>query len=331
MKPRERVLQALHIKAPDRVPFVELRIDDEIQHHFLGKKDIDIGDLLRTMSLDGWGVDYYPPFVARREYAGTQDYVVQGILRTRDDLDQLAFPKLTGSFFDEGKALLDEYGDEYAIFARTRLGPSFVLLSMGFDGFSYALHDDPGLIVEILKRHTDWAMELHDRLCAMGFTFIWACDDLAFRTAPFFSPEVFRELFLPWMKPIVDRISLPWVFHSDGNLTPLLEDLLSLGPNGLHPIEPGAMDANQVKRDYGHRLCIIGNIDLHYTLTRGTVDETIEEVRDRLANLAPGGGYILSSANSITKYCRPENIRAMIETLREYGKYPIRLVDTPTV
>jgi uroporphyrinogen decarboxylase len=59
---------------------------------------------------------------------------------------------------------------------------------------------------------------------------------------------------------------LSWIFHSDGDLMLLPDDLLTLGFDGLHPLEPGPMDIVAVKERYGHRLCLIGNIDLHYLL-----------------------------------------------------------------
>ena len=69
----------------------------------------------------------------------------------------------------------------------------------------------------------------------------------------------------------------------------------------------------------------MGNIDLRYTLTRGTPEETDAEVRERIRLLGPGGGYIVSSANDIPSYCKPENLLAMSSAIQEYGKYPIRI------
>jgi uroporphyrinogen decarboxylase len=82
------------------------------------------------------------------------------------------------------------------------------------------------------------------------------------------------------------------------------------------------MDIVEVKHRYGNSLCIIGNIDLAYTLTRGTPPEVEKEVMERIDSLAPGGGYCLGSANSIPEYVRYPNYRAMIETTHRYGKYP---------
>ena len=71
------------------------------------------------------------------------------------------------------------------------------------------------------------------------------------------------------------------------------------------------------------RVCLMVNIDLHYTLPRGTPEETRLEVQKRIQNVGPDGGYILASANGITAYCKPENVRAMAQALTDYGNYPL--------
>ena len=85
------------------------------------------------------------------------------------------------------------------------------------------------------------------------------------------------------------------------------------------------MDIIEIKKKYGDKFCIFGNIDLDYTLTRGTPDEVDALVKERIRALAPGGGYAVSSSNSIPEYVKPENYKAMIEAVKKYGKYPIKL------
>ena len=83
------------------------------------------------------------------------------------------------------------------------------------------------------------------------------------------------------------------------------------------------MDINAVKREFGSRLSIIGNIDLGYTLTRGTPEEVRAEVRQRIHDLAPGGGYAVASSNSVPEYVPLANFTAMRQATFEYGRYPI--------
>jgi len=102
---------------------------------------------------------------------------------------------------------------------------------------------------------------------------------------------------------------------------PILDDLLALGMNALHPIEPGAMDLALLKQRYGQNLCLCGHIDVD-TLCRGTPEEVQALVRNAIAVAAPGGGYIAGSSNSIPYYANPANVKAMCEAIRKYGRIP---------
>ncbi len=125
------------------------------------------------------------------------------------------------------------------------------------------------------------------------------------------------------MKIVSDAIKKPWIYHSDGNLFPILPELLTLGMDGIHPIQPAAIDMARMKKEYGDRVCIVGNIDLDYTLTRACREEVIEEVKQWIEEAGPGGGYMVSSANSLTGYCKLENVLAIGEAVERYGSYPL--------
>lgn len=71
------------------------------------------------------------------------------------------------------------------------------------------------------------------------------------------------------------------------------------------------------------KVCILGNIDLDYTLTLGTPEEVDKEVKERIATTGSGGGYIVTSANSLTDYCKTENVLAMARAIKKYGRYPL--------
>jgi len=176
-------------------------------------------------------------------------------------------------------------------------------------------------VLKLMDIFIDWACRAIPRINELGFDFMIVPEDLAWKQGPLFSPKMFRELFLPRMKRAAEKIKIPWIYHSDGNLLPILDDLLTLGMNGLANIEPNAMDIVALKKRYGRRICLVGNIDLHYTLTQGTPEETEAEVKKRIAEVGPGGGYILASSNSLTAYCKPENVLAMNRAVLKYGNY----------
>jgi len=339
MTPHERFLCALNRDEPDRVPYFELVIDHSIVHKLLGEAPVEgfvetgpsnldielekrISRLLhRDCVCYGWRAP-----VPTRLISGKNGRVFygDGLVKSEQDLDKLDFPDpYDDSHYEPARKFLKKK-DEFAAVFITRAGAAPAMLCMGQTTFTYAMYDNPALIDEIVRRYTDWSAAVIERMIDLGFDVVCCTDDLAFNTGPFLTPQQFRRFLLPGYKKVADKITVPWISHSDGNFMPIMEDFLSLGMSGIHPIEPDAMDINEVKRNYGHRVCILGNINVGL-LAHGTPEEVEALVKKRLRELAPGGGYILSSGNSIPSYCKPENVLAMTRTLERYGAYPISI------
>lgn len=326
MNSRERVLAALRREQPDRVPWVEGGIDLPLQRQLMGRDDFLPEELNEALGLDNINATLRPPIFADVEIHDGIEFLTTPQIHSRADLENVVFPDPDDpSFYREAEELVRRVNGKYAIAASMRLGLSPTLLSLGLEGFSYLLADDQGLIDTLLGRFADWSIAVVGHLRDVGVDFVWTFDDMAYKSGPMFSPTVLRELFMPHMRRVAQAIKgegFPWILHSDGNLMLFLEDLLTLGFDGLHPIEPGPMDIERLKREYGSRICLIGNIDLHYTLTMGTPEEVEDEVRRRIEVIGPGGGYMISSANSLTSYCKVENVWAMARAIRRYAPYP---------
>ncbi len=355
MKARERVLTALNHGQPDRVPWVENGIDEPLQIRLMGGTDFTPGDLCRKLGLDGFGATfpidggfaspplhddseaavasfYYPEKVTfdffNTYFTETADpdmgrcFLTKRLLNSEDSLslfESLMPDPDHPSRYDRVEHWIQKYREEFAVFARLDLGTGATLQSMGLENFSYALADNPQLIHKIHERFSDWAIRTISHLNESSFDFFWVMDDLAWNKAPFISPKVFREFFLPHMKEVAQTIKKPWVFHSDGNISPILEDLIDLNMDALHPIQPDVMDISEVKKKYGDKLCLIGNIDLHYTLTRGTTDDVTSEVEERIRAAGKNGGYISSSTRIHADTCEQEIVVAMGEAIKDDG------------
>jgi len=338
MNSRERVDVALKRKQPDRVPYCELGVDRELATYWMdwGKPSVPPGmleinpysvdeakALASFLKLDNIGYVLRPPvYVHRRAGQNGRLFYGEGMIKTEADLALLQAPDpRDDSLYDEARRFVDNKGDFSAWFI-TRIGVFSAMLSMGIEHFCLMLYDNLRLVEQVLDYYFDWSAVVAERVCRMGFDVFVSTDDMAFKTAPLFSPVVFREVILPRFRRIAPQITLPWVIHSDGNLMPILDDLLGLGIAGLHPIEKGAMDIRAMKREYGDRLCLLGNVDLNI-LGIGTPAEVEQEVRELIRDIAPGGGYILTSGNSLASYCRPENVLALVEAVHRYGRYPV--------
>ena len=132
-----------------------------------------------------------------------------------------------------------------------------------------------------------------------------------------FSPEFYRETCVPRLRKVSKVCTKPSIYHTDGNFLAVTEDLLSLGFNGLHPMEPGSVDIFDFKKKYQDKICTIGNIYLN-TLGIGSREETYNEVKEKITRLSAGGSYIMSSSYTLALYCKDENVETMIQTFEEY-------------
>ena len=338
MTSRERVLTALRCEQPDRVPYCELGIDRALAQKIMGWGE-PVGQsanleaniytleeataIAERLKLDNISYVLRAPVYAHKHPG--QDgrlFYGDGMIRTEADLSLLQLPDPDDdAFYAEAEAFVRQKGD-YAAWFVTRIGIFPTILSMGLENFCVALYENRGFVEEVLDRYCTWAVKVAKRACRLGFDVFASTDDMAFNTAPYFSPEVFRDLVLPHFQRVAGQVTIPWVVHSDGNLLPFLEDLLGLGIAGLHPIEKGAMDIQALKRDYGDRLCLLGNVDLNI-LGMGTPGDVEAEVRGLIRDVGPGGGYVVTSGNSLAGYLLPENVLALSDAVRKYGRYPL--------
>jgi len=341
MTSRERVLTALMRKQPDRVPWVESTVHNNLVEKLLKRADFEKATVTQLfampgarfspavfeiLAIDNMNFSIAPPrFVKSQSFEG-MDIILDGLIKDEKDLEKIVLPNPDDeAFYLPARDFVDRFrGTDKALGVTTRIGISNTYLSMGIENFSLQLYDNPDFVFKVMDLFVSWAEKAVTRINELGFDFLIIPEDLAWKQGPMFSPKIFREAFLPRMKRVTERIKIPWIYHSDGNLMPILDDLLSLGMSGLANIEPNAMDIGALKKDYGKRICLMGNIDLHYTLTQGTPEETEAEVKKRIEEIGPGGGYILASANSLTPYCKPENVLAMNRALLKYGFYPTR-------
>jgi len=203
-----------------------------------------------------------------------------------------------------------------------------VTQAMGLQTFCLNLHDDPGLIEAMIEKVGHLTGQCLERMLEFDCVgAVWLTDDLAYRAGPMISPELLRQYVFPWYKRFTDQIhakGFPALFHSCGNTEPLFDDILEAGFDALHPLEPLAVDIFEAKETIGERICLCGNLDMSYLLTRASTEEITEETKKYMRRLGPGGGYCLGSANSIANYVPLDKYLAMNRTCLEHGRYPIR-------
>jgi len=201
---------------------------------------------------------------------------------------------------------------------------------MGQELFSYAIYDDPVNVERLLEIETESAYRLakaaaRANLCPIYFI----GDDIAYKGALLFSPDFLRRTFIRSLKKCIEPLKsagIKVIFHSDGYVMEILEDMIEAGIDGLNPIEPLAgMDVGLLKREYGKHLVLVGGVDCSQLLPLGSVEEVIQATRDIIRIAAPGGGFFIGSSSEIVPSTPVENILAFYETCREAGRYPIAI------
>jgi uroporphyrinogen decarboxylase len=333
----ERVITALERRVPDRVPTFEVVIDSQVIDAIV--PGADTSDFVEAMDLDAIAVrpnikkEQIEENVFRDERGQivqrtTQDYleVVNRVIEDEQDLRKFEFPDPHASHrFENLKKAVDRFRNKLPVIAFLREGWSEVRDLHGFSESLVDMHDNPKLIRDILEKAVDYYSEMGRIAAKLGAKVAFSGDDFAGNNGLFMSPQHFKDLFYPAMKRLFKNwhsYGLYIIKHSDGDLTPIMDLLIDTGLDCLHPIDPLAgMSLEKVKRDYGDRICIMGNVNCAGNLVFGTKEQVAEEVKHCIDIAAPGGGYILSSSNSIPRSVKPENYVAMIEATKQYGKY----------
>lgn len=202
----------------------------------------------------------------------------------------------------------------------------------GFERFYIDLIRDPPLANSLLDKLTDFRIKfwelLLDEIGDLVHVVVEA-DDLATQNSLMISPEIYRRYLKPQHKRVFSFIKekAPHVYiflHSCGAIYDLIPDLIEVGVDILNPVQVSAakMDTKKLKKEFGDVLTFWGGgIDTQEVLPKGTPDEVKEEVKRRIDDLAPGGGFIFAAVHNIQADVPPENIIAMWEALQESGNY----------
>jgi uroporphyrinogen decarboxylase len=340
MSSKERVAAALRCEQPDRVPHCELHVDRALAQKIMGWQETNSQEanleanvysleeaksVASHLRLDNISYVLRAPVYAQK-LPGRDGrlFYGEGMIKSVADLAKVDLPDPFEDSLYQEAAEFTSRKEDYSAWFVTRAGIFPTMLSMGLQHFCAALYEDPGLVESLLDRYFEWALVVAERVCNLGFDVFVSTDDLAFKSGPFFSPQIFHDLLLPRYHQLAERITIPWIIHSDGNIMPFLTDLLSLGIVGLHPNEKGAVDIRRMKKQYGDRICLLGNVDLNL-LGLGSPEQVDREVYELIRDVGPGGGYVLTSGNSLAGYLQPSNVLAMVEAVQKYGRYPLGL------
>jgi len=335
----KRFITALKREVPDKVPIWELIVDKPIVDSF-GLKSY--ADLAEYIDLDGvtcgenFNLEKIGPNTFKDEWGivwKTSDvgilYPYKGPVKDFKDVTKLDIPDPDAEYrLNTLNELVDRFKYEKAI------------VFLGHDVFEFSHYIVGGMhnLFKMYYRYPRYAYILADKIfeyksrvmenaLKIGADVLLSGDDYADKKNSFLSPRMFKNFIYSYLKKTVDiakKNNRLFIKHTDGRIWSILDLIIDTGIDGLHPIEPAAgMDIAKVKRKYGEKICVIGNIDCTIVLPLLSPKEVEEVVKETIAKVAPNGGYILSSSNSIHPGVKPENFKKMVEAARKYGVYPI--------
>jgi len=359
MNSRERVLKALACEEPDQVPVAEIYINDqiiidlcrilfsepinfkvseenykanenvlELLCNVIEKLEIDatfsnisigIKNITEQIIKDKFGVLY-------KVSMHGEPIPFSGPIKTLSDLKDFNMKnKLKISDFDSLKYVVKKLGNKKAHFIN--IVDPFKISWRCRGGMQNLLIDyiaNPALLLKLTQATTEYCLSTIDIAADLGADVIVLQGDLAGGKTTLMSPEHYRKYLKTYHDQIVEythKKGLKILKHSDGNIWGILDDLSEIGFDGIHPVQPQCMDIQEVKNHLGNKLCIMGNIDCQNLLPFGNKYEIEKTVRETIKKVAYGGGYIISSSNTIHPGVKPENYLTMVTAAKKYGKY----------
>jgi len=349
---KRRFMKALYLEEQDRIPLFDFIFNPDIFREVLGHFPPvgaeDWVECTRKMGLDGLWLPGDAPegFTLKtgEEKGSFYDEWGQKCLATTEE--HWPVPYIAGHPLEKIHRL-DEYeppdphaegrvrtiekaiklaGEDMAIFAGVGGPFSNSAFLTGFTTYSLLLYENPSVIHRIARMVTNFYTELGKRFIDTGVDGIFISDDLGTDDSLFISPAHNREFVLPNLREMVrafQKKGAAVLFHCDGNINAILEDVINTGIDALHPIQRKAhMNIAEIKEEFGNKICLIGNVDGTKVLPFGTREEVIGQAMECIRAATPGGGYVLASDHSLTGIPL-ERANIMFEVGRKYGKYPI--------
>jgi len=348
----ERLLTTFRGQKTDRVPNFEILIEDKHVEKLLGRY---AGNTLAIGGDPAKGIEeaagsrpmHAKDYVELCQIIGQDVIVVEALwtpfkkikngklvqvgdrsVRTREDFEKLVMPT-PGDI--EAKI---QYVREYKKAVRgTKIGVSVLFAAFfqtvyeflfNMNNFMLLFHDDRDFVDEIMEISTEYWVDFAKAAVAEGVDFMFLADDIAYKSGLFIRPENFKPVWLPCLRRIFEPIlnaGVPIMFHSDGKLDEIMEDLIDAGISCLNPMDPYSIDYRRYKKRYGSRIALSGNIDIEFPLVRGTPEDVRRDVKEHMDVLKAGGGWLAGSSHSIVNYIPHDNFITMLNAIHEYGQY----------
>ena len=344
MNSRDRVLTAIELRQPDRLPITfdaTPEVIEALRRHFGVSTRDEVWDALHAdtrlvgadhhghlirkegdVSFDFWGIGS-----KAQPYTGgvywERCFFPLALAKTVHEVEDYDWPTPEELAFDSLRTAKADNPDKAIIAHICHAGFFTATHLRGMEGFMMDLAVRPELAAAVIAKVNEYLFPAIERLCREAgdaFDVFYVADDFCTAQGPLISPAMFRQHIQPYLKRYADIVhgyAKKLLLHTCGSTRKLLPAIIEAGVDLMEPIQTSAtgMEVDGLKRDFGGRLAFYGGIDLVRVLSKGTPDDVRSEVLKNFRILGEKGGYIVGPGHTYIQPDVPlENILAMYET-----------------
>jgi uroporphyrinogen decarboxylase len=352
---KERLRSAIKMKSVDRVPNSDNLIEDKhvekILGRYAGNTFASVGDpakgagnqAVRPMYPDDFidlcniiGQDiikfeagFWTPF-KKYDEDGKLVQVADKSIKNRKSFESLILDSKTQidnsiKYAKEYRKALERRNTKIGIMASYGcIMQTLYEFVVGMNDFMIMIYEDLGLVVDMLEVSANHFKKMTESMVDENVDFIGIGDDVAFNKGLFIPPKIMKEIWIPRIARIMEpalNADIPILFHSDGKIDDIVEDLIEIGVSSINPMDPSGIDYRDYKKRFGSRVALSGNIDIEFPLSKGTPEDIEKDIKEHMEVLKPGYGYVAGSSHSIVNYIPHENYIAYINSIHKYGLY----------
>lgn len=287
----ERILAAVRFDSVDRMPKGEFYLEDGFITKLLNlKQEVTFGDRIKACELCGLDALAFSPLQGEDD-----SQVWKNIEQWRKESDFFMFAIIDGPFQGTAKLFPD------------------------FTEYLLAIAKAAPIIPELIKKSVRMNTELGLKALAAGADGIIVADDIAYKGGTFISPKALQKEFFPGLKEEVEIIkeqSVPVFFHADGDLWPVLDNIIDLGVNGLHSLDFSSLgDIAKVRAATEHKLCLMGGYDLGWFETENPIERALELIKATSLKDVKSGYIFGSSAGILDGTLEVEQVLSVYQWL----------------
>ena len=322
----------LMLKDRKSIPIVELLVEKEIKEKVLGKEILTIEDEIEFQIEAGYdyigiasGILEPTKTIGKEKDSSKEKWADEdkGLIYSDKTFEKYPWIDPKDFNYSAYKSALKYLSEGMKIIGIGGKIYTSTWMLMGLNNFSISLFENYGLVEKVFNKIGEIQFENFKRVISYEkVEAYWVVDDIAYTEGLMISAKILRDNLFPWYKKMGDicrKNDIAFIYHSDGVLFEVIEDLINCGFTALHPIEPKSMELKELIDKYSDKLCFLGNIELDYLIRKEEKD--IEAlVKNNIETVAEKGFYAVGSSNSVTKEVKLKNYRIMNKTAFDLGR-----------